>query len=200
MYMTICVFLSLRSGLGYILGSSAKVAAGDWHWALRVRACILQHCTQTCTQRQMKSLSWIWGQRDRWWQKHRGCTHGWTGGPGPDIVEMWQSKEARRRHSSHIHSHQHQLSLQPREQRFLKGNVNIKTHSTSSNMCSCWTPACRGGSVLIRWLLQGKWISINFPAVNNFIFYHTFIYPRGLSLVRQDQCRPQYLIIVSFTV
>lgn len=28
---------SLCSGLGYILGSSAKEAAGDWHWALRVR-------------------------------------------------------------------------------------------------------------------------------------------------------------------
>lgn len=28
----------LCSGLGYILGSSAKEAAGDWHWALRVRA------------------------------------------------------------------------------------------------------------------------------------------------------------------
>uniref|UniRef100_A0AAQ4PDG3 SPNS lysolipid transporter 2, sphingosine-1-phosphate n=1 Tax=Gasterosteus aculeatus aculeatus TaxID=481459 RepID=A0AAQ4PDG3_GASAC len=30
--------IPLGSGLGYILGSSAKVAAGDWHWALRVRA------------------------------------------------------------------------------------------------------------------------------------------------------------------
>lgn len=28
--------IPLGSGLGYILGSSAKVAAGDWHWALRV--------------------------------------------------------------------------------------------------------------------------------------------------------------------
>lgn len=36
--MMVCVCLSLNSGLGYILGSSAKVAAGDWHWALRVRA------------------------------------------------------------------------------------------------------------------------------------------------------------------
>lgn len=26
------------SGLGYILGSTAKEAAGDWHWSLRVRA------------------------------------------------------------------------------------------------------------------------------------------------------------------
>lgn len=32
-----CSFSSC-SGLGYILGSSAKVAAGDWHWALRVRS------------------------------------------------------------------------------------------------------------------------------------------------------------------
>lgn len=38
MQSNVCdVFLSLCSGLGYILGSSAKVAAGDWHWALRVR-------------------------------------------------------------------------------------------------------------------------------------------------------------------
>ncbi|XP_041656644.1 protein spinster homolog 2 isoform X1 [Cheilinus undulatus] len=28
--------IPLGSGLGYILGASAKVAAGDWHWALRV--------------------------------------------------------------------------------------------------------------------------------------------------------------------
>ncbi|XP_068600260.1 sphingosine-1-phosphate transporter SPNS2-like [Brachionichthys hirsutus] len=28
--------IPLGSGLGYILGSSAKEAAGDWHWALRV--------------------------------------------------------------------------------------------------------------------------------------------------------------------
>ncbi|XP_066551398.1 sphingosine-1-phosphate transporter SPNS2 isoform X2 [Amia ocellicauda] len=28
--------IPLGSGLGYILGSSAKQAAGDWHWALRV--------------------------------------------------------------------------------------------------------------------------------------------------------------------
>ncbi|XP_035289228.1 protein spinster homolog 2 isoform X4 [Anguilla anguilla] len=28
--------IPLGSGLGYILGSSAKDAAGDWHWALRV--------------------------------------------------------------------------------------------------------------------------------------------------------------------
>ncbi|KAM9846836.1 sphingosine-1-phosphate transporter SPNS2 isoform 1-T1 [Aulostomus maculatus] len=28
--------IPLGSGLGYILGSTAKVAAGDWHWALRV--------------------------------------------------------------------------------------------------------------------------------------------------------------------
>jgi hypothetical protein len=34
----ICVFL-LPSGLGYITGSSVKQAAGDWHWALRVRPC-----------------------------------------------------------------------------------------------------------------------------------------------------------------
>lgn len=32
------MILSSCSGLGYILGSSAKVAAGDWHWALRVRS------------------------------------------------------------------------------------------------------------------------------------------------------------------
>jgi len=30
--------LSLHSGLGYILGSIAKDAGGDWYWALRVRA------------------------------------------------------------------------------------------------------------------------------------------------------------------
>lgn len=33
--MSLCF---LRSGLGYILGSSAKDVADDWHWALRVRA------------------------------------------------------------------------------------------------------------------------------------------------------------------
>jgi len=31
------IFVSVCSGLGYILGSSAKDAAEDWHWALRVR-------------------------------------------------------------------------------------------------------------------------------------------------------------------
>ncbi|KAG7471264.1 hypothetical protein MATL_G00123010 [Megalops atlanticus] len=37
--MVLSVFyfaIPLGSGLGYILGSSAKHAAGDWHWALRV--------------------------------------------------------------------------------------------------------------------------------------------------------------------
>lgn len=39
------------SGLGYILGASAKVAAGDWHWALRVRASTaLSHSARTHKQ------------------------------------------------------------------------------------------------------------------------------------------------------
>lgn len=42
--------------MGYILGSSAKVAAGDWHWALRVRATAAAQHTNMHTKTLLQGL------------------------------------------------------------------------------------------------------------------------------------------------
>lgn len=91
------MILSSCSGLGYILGSSAKVAAGDWHWALRVRSPSLSSLSSSFPHGHVLEKG---GGRDcpaghvgeAWrWSGVRGFSEGGTHGPAGcldcDIVE-----------------------------------------------------------------------------------------------------------------
>lgn len=123
--------LSLRSGLGYILGSSAKVAAGDWHWALRVRARSSSLSSSNMhTQRQTKKAppAGLGGEACHGSGVNRVSGDRSTGRThmaeqavrGSDIVGKWHSGDCLRLDISHTRPHQWQLSLQPPTELFLK--------------------------------------------------------------------------------
>lgn len=79
------MILSSCSGLGYILGSSAKVAAGDWHWALRVRSTSsvsssFQHA-HVCEKGRRRDRPAVHVGEACPWSGVRGVSEGGTRGP-----------------------------------------------------------------------------------------------------------------------